>query len=122
MIHTRQQLLRWIEEYVKDCVLVTALGTGTVEVLGGFNPLPASRYCGFLVRVKARFGSQHYIAVANTEGKPGCYHWYEAPGVQWDRWIGSDNPYGYCILDGDNPCEYFQLKKKAIMDMEKAGN
>jgi hypothetical protein len=105
MIHTREQLIGWIEKHVDDPVLHEALLRGTVEVLGGFDPLPTSKYPGWMVQVISRFNTKYLIAVACADF---ALHWFRAPHIEWDKWNGfkSDNP----LFQGDRPKIYEELK------------
>jgi len=106
MIHTRSQLIDWIRENVTDRILMNAIATGSVECLGGFNPLPASTNPGWLVQVKSPFGPTHLIAVARS--RDFRLHWFQAPGIPWETWVGdqSNEP----LYQGDQPKRYAELK------------
>lgn len=107
MIHTRSGLIDWIKKNVKDRVLLNAIDQGSVEVLGGFVPLPTSTNPGWMVRIKSPFGGTHLIAVGEDQGTLQLY-WYRAPMIPWGDWIGhgTDNP----LYAGDNPVLYSELK------------
>ena len=81
MIHTRNQLIDWIEHNVDDRVIVNAMLDGVVEVLGGFSPLPTSANAGWLVKVVTRNHVVHLIAVAEDRSQLGRLYWFRAPRV-----------------------------------------
>ena len=107
MIHTRSQLLDWIKQHVNDRVLKLAIERGSVEVLGGFEPLPTSANPGWLVQVTSSYGHTYLIAVASDPTTYGEY-WFQAPRVPWANWIGhkSTNP----LYQGDHPKLYAGMK------------
>jgi len=80
-------LIEWIKNNVTDRVLLNALDRGTVEVLGGFDPLPTSTNPGWMVRLQSPFGPTHLIAVAWDTVNFRLY-WFRAPDVPWENWMG----------------------------------
>ncbi len=88
MIHTRSELIDWIKKNVDDRVLLKALDCGTVECLGGFNPLPTSTNPGWIVRLQSPFGATYLIAVAWDTANFRLY-WFRAPDVPWENWAGN---------------------------------
>lgn len=107
MIHTRAELIDWIRKNVNDRVLTNAIETGSVEVLGGFDPLPTSTNPGWMVKVKSPFGRTHLIAIGFDLNRFQLY-WFRAPNIPWDKWagVGSESP----LYAGDNPTLYAELK------------
>lgn len=107
MIHTRSGLIDWIKQNVNDRVLMNAIDRGSVEVLGGFDPLPTSTNPGWIVRVKSIFGQAYLIAVAWDVVNFRLY-WFRAPNIPWGQWVGhqSNNP----LYAGDKPQLYAEMK------------
>lgn len=110
MIHTRNQLIEWIEHNVCDRVLISAVCDGTVEVLGGFKPLPTSVNAGWLVKVVTKNRNIHLIAVAEDCKRLGRWYWFRAPYVEWVNWIGdtTTDP----LFTGDKPGVYAEFKAR----------
>lgn len=77
MIHTKDQLCKWIEENVTDHVLQQAFERGRIEVVGGvFAPLPTSKNNGWLVNLIGPYGDCYLIAVAEDRKRLGRYYWF----------------------------------------------
>jgi len=107
VIHTRQQLIDWLYENVDDCLILLAMNSGDLEVLGGFDPLPASSNPGWLIQVTSGTGRVHYIAIAQRRDQLGRFYWFRAPRVEWSRWMGD---VGDRLAQGDRPELYAELK------------
>ncbi len=107
MLHTRSELIEWIKQNVNDRVLLNVIDRGSVEVLGGFNPLPTSTNPGWMVRIKSPFGQAYLIAVAWDTVNFRLY-WFRAPNIPWGQWAGhlSNNP----LYTGDKPELYAEMK------------
>jgi len=110
MIHTRQQLIEWIEENVTDRTLQCAMNRGDLEVLGGFNPLPTSANPGWIIQIKTVCAT-YLVAVAHDQSNLGRFYWFNAPHVPWQNWTGHKwiGDKGHELEKGDRPGLYFEL-------------
>lgn len=77
MIHTRDQLIDWLNQNVTDLILQQALQHGRIEVLGGYYaPLPTSKNSGWLVHLVGPYGHCYLIAVAEDRTQLGRFYWF----------------------------------------------
>lgn len=118
MIHTRQQLIDWLKSNVSDRVLKTALEAGSIWLVGGFDPLPASASPGWIIQLKCR-GKEYLVgvAVAEVTGEP---RWYRAPFIPWANYAGGSSP----LYAGDRPqeCKMRKQERLSLSRVRKLGN
>jgi hypothetical protein len=112
MFHNRTELIHWLTTHPIDRVIANALEHGTVENLGGFDPIPSSENPGWIVRVTSKHGQVHNLVVSMRKGlPPGYYCWrIKDEDIPWGNWKGKCNRGS--VYDGDEPEAYERLKEK----------
>lgn len=114
MIHTRNQLVDWIERNVDDRVIANAMQDGEVWLVGAFAPLPTSCNSGWLVKVTTRFHTTHLIAVTESRSRLGRFYWFRAPYVEWANYIGDVSADPLFAGDKPNDCAKFKAQVKEL--------
>lgn len=89
MLHTRQQLITWLEHNITDPILSDALEWGRIINLGGFDPLPTSKNPGWIMKLVSRYGRTFYLAVA-VDKKSWELYWFRLKEVDWTNWVGEN--------------------------------
>ena len=104
----RTDLILRFKQAVDSRACQRAFDTGTVEVLGGFNPiLPGTSEVGWAVRITSVNDSEwYYILVPSFAG----YRVRYVGRVHWENWIGDPRAPRWTITSGDNPAEYGRLR------------
>lgn len=107
-MHRREQLLTWLLANVTDGNLVNVLSTGSLELIGHFNPLPTSKNPGWIVRATSKHNTKYLFAIAEDQATLQFY-WFIVPSISWDTWTGYTSPDP--LKCGDRP-ELNRLKKE----------
>lgn len=112
MIHfqSKDNLVDWLIKKCPRPAIVRALEHGTVEHLGGFNPIPPSTLPGWILKVTSPLGGKWNVAVLAND----ITHRYEIRIIQtipWKNWRGELNGIMCSALFcGDNPEQYKELR------------
>lgn len=110
-LQTRTDLIEYILEHAPLSGVRRAIDEGRVRVCGGFASCHPHISPGFVVEVTSKHGRTWPVAVLVDQIK----HRYrvvvldEVPWQKWDGKYGRGNP----VYDGDNPAEFYKLRKKA---------
>ena len=111
ILHTRTQLIKWLEENAPTASIRRAVGEGSVEFLGWFRVLQGSMDSGQVTKVISTITDiVWYVVVKKWRGQPGRYHaWILDGDPPWAFWnqIDSVNPF----MQGDNPEIYRQNRE-----------
>lgn len=111
-IHTRDNLIEWLEDNAPYKGIRRALVYGTNENLGGFKNIPPGCVGGWIVRIRSKHNREWIVAVGeNIKGKYISYILIGTP-IPWESWEGnkSSNP----LYRGDNPEAYKLLRDKEL--------
>ncbi|MCK5613783.1 hypothetical protein KAR91_68595 [Candidatus Pacearchaeota archaeon] len=110
MIHfqSRAHLILWLENNCARKAIVRALYEGQVEFFGGFDPIPPTTHPGWIMRVTSAHGRIWYVAVICYDRRYGIRILRDVP---WGRWRGSTAKNRTVLMNGDNPTEYWGLRR-----------
>lgn len=111
MIHFTQktELVLWLDIHAPSAHVQRALWYGSVELLGGFDKIPPSKYPGWIFKLISKRNKKYLIAIiCDTDKK--CYRCFEIEDVPWKLWNGKLNRKS--IFDGDYPEKYMGLKNE----------
>lgn len=115
MLHLtgRTDLILHCHTLAPTSVIRRAFVTGTVEVLGLFNPIsPSAPHPGWVIRVTTCNGTEYALALV-----PDFLRHYlvQLDEIRWEHWQGGYIAFRSSILtSGDNPKEYRRLRDAAI--------
>ena len=106
MVHHKQQLLKFLEQNIKDRVLQNVLDSGVVEFLGGFRPL-LKDIPGWIVQLTSCHNTVYNIGIFE-DINIGKLRWFRLTEIPWENWVGdkSENR----LYQGDKPEKYLELK------------
>jgi len=113
-IHTRDDLISFIEDSINRRGMLRAFTNGDVEVLGGFKSIPPRNLPGWIVEARHTVGyAKYHVAVTVETG--GIHRiWNLVTGVPWDQWIGDNEAYqNNQLMTGDHPDRYKEYKDDA---------
>lgn len=110
MIHfqSKTHLILWLENHCSRKAITRALYEGQVEFFGGFDPIPPTTHPGWVIRVTSAYGRTWYVAVICYDRRYGIRILRDVP---WDKWMGSTAKNRTALMNGDNPTEYWELRK-----------
>jgi hypothetical protein len=117
-LHTRDDLLSFIEDRVNRRGMVRALTNGDVEVLGGFSSIPPRNLPGWIVKADTGLRAYH-LAVTVEQG--GVHRvWNLVGGVPWESWVGDNEAFkNNRLTTGDHPDLYIERRNDARTTSEK---
>lgn len=95
-IHSRNDLLSIVRDYVPTRACGRAIDEDRATVLGGFTPPEGLSH--FIVQVDGRLGQQWLIALGIDEENTRFRVWYPE-SVDWKHWDGRTGGSG--LKDGD---------------------
>ena len=113
MVHIRHRsdLFRIAEENPPSPAIGEALSTGGVELLGGFDRVPPSRFPGWIIVVTSKRGTVWNIVITPHVHPDRVAVWI-VERVPWELWVGSTNR-DPGLYDGDHPIKYEERSAKA---------
>ncbi len=113
ILHTRTQLMNWLEENAPTASIRRAVGEGSVEFLGWFEKIPGSIHPGWIVKVISTITGIVWNVVTRSApfNDQGFHAWMLIEDIPWAFWNPTDsvNPF----LWGDNPEIYRQNRENA---------
>ncbi len=110
-IHRRNDLFKILEEHSPSPAISTALDTGRIELLGGFEKVPPSDNPAWIVVITSRRGTVWNIVLTLHEQPPRVSTWI-VQRIPWEHWVGkTDRDPG--IYEGDKPIEYEKRRAHA---------
>ena len=113
ILHTRTQLMNWLEENAPTASIRRAVGEGSVEFLGWFEKIPGSIHPGWIVKVISTItGIVWNVVVRSIRHTTDYCAWVFDTCVPWQHYNSgnSANPF----MQGDNPGQYLELRNEAI--------
>ena len=109
MFQTRQQLVDFLESSLIPGVPDAVIQDGQLEFLGGFGPIPAGNYPGFIIRLtKAK---RQWNIVVSILPKHSYKLWL-IDDIPWRLWQGDVN--AGILYQGDRPKFYKKIKERTI--------
>ncbi len=109
MVHNKQQLIKFLEQNIKDRVLQNALCRGRVEFCGGFNPL-LDDIPGWVVKLTSYHGMSYDIGIFE-DINTGYLRWFRVTEIPWQNWDGDRTEDK--LYQGDDPEKYRGLKNNS---------
>lgn len=109
MIHlrNRKDLLDFIEANAPAPAIRRAMVYGSVELLGGFSPLPPNNSGGWIVKIITAHDKIYHVGVYTVGNKYVCKTISHVP---WNKYVGlSTDPSGM-LACGDNPKQNHMIK------------
>lgn len=105
---SRTHIILWLENNCSRQAITRALYEGQVEFFGGFNLIPPTKHPGWILRITSARGRTWYVAVICYDRRYGIRILRDVP---WGNWIGSSAKNLTVLMGGDNPSEYWELRR-----------
>ena len=105
---SRLHIVSWLEDACPRPAIVRALREGNTEFFGGFNPIPPTTHPGWILRITSAHGKTRYVAVIAYRDHYGIRILRDVP---WGDWVGSTAKNRTALMNGDNPVEYWELRR-----------
>ncbi|KKN71268.1 hypothetical protein LCGC14_0423110 [marine sediment metagenome] len=111
ILHTRTQLMNWLEENAPTASIRRAVGQGSVEFLGWFSTLPGSNFSGWVIIVRSTITTLVWHVVVRLSPLTNVSYcvWVLDEDPPWQHYNSgnSANPF----MQGDNPEQYRQNRE-----------
>ena len=105
----RTELVLWVDSHAPSRTIQRALWDGEVELLGGFDELPPSKYPGWVFRIVSKYHKEYFVAVV-CNMKKKSFFCIQLESVPWKLWNGKLGRKS--IYEGDKPEKYKELKNE----------